>query len=111
MRTILCTISGLAVTMLANSLGVEAKSETECRAEAQSITGEIQGLDFTRALTACMLNSPRAVSPPAAVVIEKTEQPTVIEETEQPVVAFPASKGVSSGTWVRLSPNRWTLKR
>jgi hypothetical protein len=96
---------------MANSLAMEAKSETECRTEAQRITGEIQGLDFTQALSACMLNSPRAVSPPAAVIIQKTEEPTVIEKTEQPTVAFPASQGASSGTWVRVSPNRWTLKR
>ena len=52
-----------------------------------------------------------AASAPAAVIIQKTEQPSNIENTEQPTVAFPASQGVSSGTWVRVSPNRWTLKR
>jgi len=111
MRTILCTISVLAVTMLASSLAVEAKSETECRPEARQATGDSQGLDFERALAGCMLdNSPKA-SAPAAVIIQKTEQPSNIENTEEPTVAFPASQGASSGTWVRVSPNRWTLKR
>jgi len=104
-------LSVLAVTMLANSLAAEAQSETQCRDEARRITGEIQGLDFTQALTGCMLDSSRYVSPPAAVAIEQTEQPTVIEKTEQPTVAFPASQRVSSGTWVRVSAHRWTLKR
>jgi hypothetical protein len=103
-------LSVLAVTMLADTLAAEAKSETECRASVRQATGEIEGLDFEQALAGCMLDSSR-VSAPAAVVIEKTEEPTVIENTAQPTVAFQASKQVPSGTWVRVSPNRWVLKR
>ena len=111
MRNILCTISALVVTMLANSLAAEAKSETLCRAEIRETTGNSQGLDFEQALAACMLdNSPR-VKAPAAVIIQKTEEPAVIEKTEKPTVAFSGSQGASSGTWVRVSPNRWTLKQ
>ena len=103
-------LSVLAVTMLADSLAAEAKSETECRASARQATSEIEGLDFEQALAGCMLDNSR-VSPPAAVVIEKTEEPTVIENTEQPTVALPTSQQVPSGTWVRVSPNRWVLRR
>jgi hypothetical protein len=104
-------LSALAVMMLANSLAAEAKSETECRPEARQATGDSQGLDFERALVGCMLDNSPQVKAPAAVIIQKTEEPTVIEKTEQPTVAFPANEGGSAGTWVRVSPHRWTLKR
>ena len=100
MRTILF-ISVLAVPVLASSLA-EAKSETQCRAEARQETGDIQGLDFTQALTACMLDNSRQVQAPEVVVIE---------ESAQPVVVFAKSQHVSSGTWVRVSAHRWMLKR
>jgi hypothetical protein len=96
---------------LADSLAAEAKSETECRASVRQATGEIEGLNFEQALAGCMLDNSRSVSPPAAVVIEKTEEPTVIENTEQPTVALPTSQQAPSGTWVRVSPHRWVLKR
>jgi len=100
MRSVLF-ISALAIPILASSLA-EAKSETQCRVEARQETGEIQGLDFTQALTACMLdNSPRVQAP----------QVLVIEESTQPAVAFAKSRQVSSGTWVRVSAHRWILKR
>jgi len=100
MRTILF-ISALAVPVLASSLAV-AKSETQCRAEAWRETGDIQGLDFTQALTACILDNSRRVQAPEV---------GVIEESAQPVVAFAKSRQVSSGTWVRVSAHRWMLKR
>jgi hypothetical protein len=100
MRTLLF-ISALAVPMLASSLAL-AKSETQCRVEARQETGEIQGLDFTQALTACMLDSsPRTQVPEVSVVVE----------SPQPDVAFTKSQHLSSGTWVRVSPYRWMLKR
>jgi hypothetical protein len=99
--TNLTTLSVLAVTMLANSLAAEAKSETDCRASVRHATGEIEGLDFEQALTGCMLDSRRYVSPAT---------PVVIEETEQPTVALPTSPQMSSGPWVRVSPNRWLLR-
>src|SRR5258707_15495342 len=100
MRTLLF-ISALAVPVLVSSLA-EAKSETQCRAEARQQTGEIQGLDFTQALTACVLdNAPRVQAPPVLV----------IEESRRPAVVFAKSQQVSSGTWVRVSAHRWMLKR
>ena len=100
MRTILF-ISVLAVPVLASSLA-EAKSETQCRDEARQETGDIQGLDFTQALTACMLDNSRWVQAPEAVVIE---------ESAKPVVVFAKSRHVPSGTWVRVSAHRWMLTR
>ena len=101
MRTMLFTISALAFVALASSVA-EAKSETQCRAEARDVTGDIQGLDFEQALAGCMLDNSRQVKAPAALIIE---------ESPQPAVAFAGSRQVSSGTWVRISAHRWTLKR
>jgi hypothetical protein len=100
MRTILF-IGALAVPVLASS-PADAKSETQCRAEARQETGDIQGLDFTQAVTACMLDNSHRVQAPEVLVIE---------ESPQPAVAFTKSRQVSSGTWVRVSAHRWMLKR
>lgn len=111
MRNIVCTISVLAVTMLTDSLAAEAESETVCRARIRETTGGNQGLDFEQALAACMLDNSPHVKAPAAVIIQKTEEPAVIEKTEKPTVGFSGSQGASSGTWVRVSPNRWVLMK
>jgi hypothetical protein len=101
MRTTFLALSVFALMVAATSLA-EANSEMQCQAEARQITGEIQGLDYTQALTACKLdNYSRPPKAPSVVVIE---------ENAQPDVAFSGSRQVSSGNWVRVSPHRWVLR-
>jgi hypothetical protein len=99
MRTAFLTFTTLVVML--TSPHAMAKSEMQCRLEARRITGDIQGLEFTQALTGCMLDTSPRPTP---------REITVIEEEAQPTVAFSTSRSTPSGTWVRLSPYRWVLR-
>ena len=98
----LSLIVGTCALAAAASSFAQAKSDMQCTFEARDVTGEYDGLDFTRAKTACLLDTRPAV----AVVPEG-----VLLRLPQPEVVFSGTRRISSGTWVRVSPNRWLLKR
>ncbi len=84
----------------------EARSESQCQDEAWRATGQIQGLEYTQAVTACMLDNTlelRTGNPNIPEVV-------VVKKKAPPEIAFSASRQVSSGMWVRVSPYRWVLK-
>jgi hypothetical protein len=103
MRTI-PLIVGIPTFLIMASSFAAAGSEMRCSIEARHATGEIQGFEYTQALTACMLNN--TVEPG---VRELSRQEVVVKEV-QPFVAFSASRRAPSGTWVRVSSHRWVLR-
>jgi hypothetical protein len=99
MRTTFLTLSVFALIVPASPFA-EAKSEMQCQAEAREVTGEIQGLDYTQAVAACMLDDSQPAKEPSVVIIEKNS----------PEVTFSGSRPVSFGNWVRVSPHRWVIR-
>ena len=101
MRTWFFMLAAVALSWPATS-PAQAKSDMQCSREARQVTGELDGLEFTQAKTACLLEP----NPWVAV----GRNPVAVQENPTPEVEFSTSRRVSSGIWVRVSPNRWVLK-
>jgi hypothetical protein len=111
MRSLFIVFGTITFALLASPLA-EAKNDMQCTLEARRVTGEYDGLEFTQAKTACILDArPRiGVQPELVVIPETSRTEVVIPETSRTQVAFSHSRRVSSGIWVRVSPNRWVLR-
>jgi hypothetical protein len=100
MRSLFISSAAVAVAMLASPLA-EAKSDIQCALEARRVTGEYDGLEFSEAKTACILDTRPRFEAQALIVIP--------DISDTPVV-FTRSRRVASGIWMRVSPNRWVLR-
>ena len=107
-------ISASAVAMSASIPLVEASCWSDVQQARRGI--DVYSIEFRQALTACELKNPaRPVAPKAPpkatveirTINEKTAQP---DKEKEPPSVLSTSQRVSSGTWVRVSPNRWQLQ-
>jgi hypothetical protein len=84
---------------------------------------DVYSIEFRQAVTACELtNAPRPMTRPPKgtveirIIKEEAAQPDKEEAAQpdkegEPPSVISTSQRVSSGTWVRVSPNRWQLQR
>jgi hypothetical protein len=103
MRTTFMIVGAFGLAVTASS-AAQAKSEMQCVLQARQMTGEYDGLEHSQAKTACMLDTR------AGQEVRTRPEVVILDENPQPDVLFSASRRVASGTWVRVSPNRWVLR-
>ena len=108
MRTAIM-ISAFAVAMSASIPLVNAS----CWDDVQLAGVDVESIEFRQALTACeLINLPRPVRPPPQTQIRIYDEETAqSDENKEPPTVISTTHRVSSGTWVRVSPNRWALQR
>lgn len=97
----LIKLGAIALAAAAAIPAAEAKTEMQCVLEARAVTGEYDGLEFSQAKTACLLDAAPVVRNGRAVILDEESEPDVV---------FSSNRRVASGTWMRVSPNRWVLR-
>ena len=81
----LIRLGAIALAAAAAMPAAEAKTEMQCVFEARDVTGEYDGLEFTQAKTACLLD---------AAPVARNDGAVIIDEESEPEVVFSASRQV-----------------